>query len=116
AVTVCKDLLLIVAFASVMAVSRTLIDEGSELSPAFLIGVLVQLFGSFLVGGLFGVAMAWYVGRVGAHLPVFVVGCCLLVALIGEVKLPAAGSLVHLEPLLMALTAGLVMQNVWQAK
>ncbi len=116
AVTVCKDLLLIVAFASVMAVSRTLIDEASELSPAFLVGVLVQLFGSFVVGGLAGVGMAAYVGRVGAHLPVFVVGCCLLVAFVGQVSLSVAGSTVHLEPLLMALTAGLVMQNVWHEK
>lgn len=116
AVTVCKDLMLIVAFATVMAVSRNLLDAEAALSPAFLIGVLVQLFGSFVVGGVVGVAMAWYVSKLGAHLPAFVVGCCLLIAFIGEGKLEVAGQVVHLEPLLMALTAGLVMENVWSDK
>lgn len=113
ALTICKDLALIVLFATLMAVSRGLLRADTDFSPAFALGVAVQLLGSFAAGALIGVGMAWYVSRVGAHLPLFVIGCSLLIAFLGKEKLAFAGQVVHLEPLLMALCAGVVMQNLW---
>ena len=115
ALTVCKDLVLMIMFAVAMSVGRAMLDPGTELSPEFLIGVGAQLFGSFLVGAIIGAAMAFYVERVRAHLTIFVVGCSLLIAVIGDQQITLAGQHTHLEPLLMALTAGLVMQNLWPA-
>ena len=112
AITVCKDLVLIVMFACVMAVGRSALGDAG-LSLGFLAAIGVQLFGSFAVGGLAGLIMKWYVSRVTTALPMFVIGAGMLIALIGEVHVSIAGSDVHLEPLLMALTAGLALANLW---
>jgi len=108
ALTVCKDLALIILFAAILTLSRGLVT-GDSLSPAFLGAVAVQLVGSCVVGVLAGMGMALYTSKVGAHLPLFLVACCMFLAFVGEV----AGSVVHLEPLLMALVAGIVMENAW---
>ena len=113
AFTVLKDLVLIVLFATVTSLTRGALDEQTQLSASFLVGVLVQLVGSVGLGAVIGVLMAWYVHRIGSHLVFFVVGSCLAIALIGEMVIHVADQKVHLEPLLMALSAGLLMQNVW---
>lgn len=115
ALTVCKDMVLMVAFAVAMSIGKAMLEPGGEMSAEFLIGVGAQIFGSFIVGSVIGVAMAFYVHRVRAHLTIFIIGCALLVAVIGEQELVIAGQPTHLEPLLMALAAGLVMQNIWPA-
>ncbi len=116
AFTVLKDLVLIVLFATVTSFTRGALDEQTQLSAGFLVGVLVQLVGSVGLGAVFGVMMAWYVQRIGSHLTFFIVGSCLAIALIGEIIIHVAGQHVHLEPLLMALSAGLLMQNLWPRK
>lgn len=113
AFTVLKDLVLIVLFATVTSLTKGALDEQTELSAGFLVGVLIQLVGSVGVGAIFGLLMAWYVRRIGSHLVFFIVGACLMIALIGEIMIHVAGQHVHFEPLLMALSAGLLMQNVW---
>jgi len=109
---VCKDLLLIILFATVMSVGRGQLS-GTGLSAGFVLAVAVQLLGSIAIGAGLGVAMAWYVHRVRAHLVIFLVGSCLLFAFIGELYFTVAGNRIHLETLLMALTAGLLCQNLW---
>lgn len=117
-VTVFKDLVLIILFAIVMAVSKGLLDEQASLSGAFLIGVAFELLGSLGVGVVLGLLMALYVEKVGTHLIFFVVGSCLMIALLGEqtIHIPGMDHGVHLEPLLTALAAGMLMQNVWPEK
>ena len=112
-VTVLKDLLLIVLFAAVLAVSKGLIDRSTPVSGGFLIAVTLQLIGSIIVGGICGAVMAWFVRKVGTQLIIFLVGCCLLFAFLGEQPFSVGGQRVHLEPLLIALSAGLLMRNVW---
>ena len=75
--------------------------------------VAAQLLGSMLLGAVMGVAMAWYVEKVQAQMVIFVVGCCMLFALLGDQYFTIGGYEGHLEPLLIALSAGLVMRNVW---
>ncbi len=116
ALTILKDLVLIVLFATVTAWGTTVLDPQRQLSAEFLVAVAAQIFGSLLVGGVFGLIMALYVARVRAHMTIFIIGCSLLIALIGEQDITLAGYKAHLEPLLMALMAGLVMQNIWPAR
>ena len=111
--TVCKDLVLIVLFATVTTLIRGALDPATTVSGAFLLAVGAQLIGSVLLGAAIGVAMAWYVHRVNAHLVLFVVGSCMLFALVGEQPFEVAGQSVHLEPLLLALSAGMLMRNLW---
>ena len=112
-ITVIKDLMLIVLFATMLAIGKGLLDRDTALSARFLLAVGVQLVGSVALGGVVGLTMAWYVRRVRAHLGIFIVGCCLLIALVGEQHMYVAGQDIHLEPLLMALSAGLLMRNAW---
>lgn len=112
-ITVIKDLLLIFLFATVVAISRGLLHADAQPWHGFVLAVVVQLVGSVLLGAAFGLLMAWYLRKVAAHVPIFVVGFCLLVALLGEQRFEIAGGHGHLEPLLMALSAGLLLRNAF---
>ncbi|MEX2670794.1 MAG: cation:proton antiporter [Phycisphaeraceae bacterium] len=113
AFAVVKDLVLIVLFATAMAVGRGILDEDTAITGGFLLVVAGQLLGSIAIGAIIGVAMAWYVEKVQVHLVIFVVGCCMFFALLGEQAFAIGAYEGHLEPLLMALSAGLLMQNLW---
>lgn len=110
AVTVCKDLLLIVLFATLLAVSKGVLG-GGEISGTFALAVAVQLGGSLLLGAVFGFIMAMIVSRLTDHLVFFIVGACFFFALLGEPTFHIADQHVHLKPLLIALAAGITMQN-----
>lgn len=113
AVTVCKDLTIIVLFAALISVGKGLLDEQTAISATFLLAVGAQLGGSILLGAVLGFVMAWFVEHVRGHLVFFVIGACFLFALLGEQKfhMPGTDQHIHLEPLLMALAAGLSMRN-----
>lgn len=113
AVTIFKDMLMVVLFATTLAIGKGVTEEQTAISGGFLLAVAVQLVGSIALGGVLGLVMAWYVHRVGEHLVFFVVGSCMLLAIIGEQSFVIAGKAVHLEPLLLGLAAGIVMQNLW---
>lgn len=108
AVTVSKDLLLVVLFAIVMTITVPQLvaqGEGGGGAGGLFVKLLLELGGSVVIGGVVGAAMAWYVQRSGAHLPFVVIGASFGIALVSKE--------LHLEPLIVALTAGLVMRNVW---
>jgi len=113
AVTVCKDLVIIMFFVAMGSIGKGLLDEDAAISGTFLLALGVQLGGSILLGGLLGLVMAWFVDRMRGHLVFFIVVACFLFALLGEQKfnLPGIEQKVYFKPLLMALAAGLTMQN-----
>ncbi len=113
AVTIFKDMSMVVVFAAVLALGKGYADPQTAISGGFVLSVSVKLVGSLLVGAAIGVVMAWYVDRVNAHLTIFIVGCCLLFALLGDIDFTIAGEKAHLETLLVALGAGLTTQNIW---
>ncbi len=113
AFTVLKDMVLIILFATVTSFVRAMLDDQASLNASFLLAVAVQLVGSIGLGALLGIVMAWYVARIGVHLIFFIIGACMLFAIIGEQSFPVFGQDVHFEPLLMALSAGLLCQNLW---
>ena len=67
-----------------------------------------------VIGAVVGSLMALYVKRIRSHYVIFIVGCCMLFALFGEEKFTIMGDSFHFEPLLMALFAGIVMQNLFR--
>lgn len=113
AVTIFKDMLMVVIFATALAIGRGVASPEVPLDAGFLLAVGIQLIGSLALGALLGVAMAWYVHRVEAHLVIFVIGACMLFAVLGEQVFYVGGAKTHLEPLLMGLAAGVTMQNLW---
>lgn len=103
AIVVFKDLLLVVLFTIVITLtSRALLGE-SDGSPAK--DLAVHLGGSLAAGGVAGAILALYAHRVGAAMGVVIPLACFGIALVSEA--------LHLEPLLVALAAGLLMRNVW---
>ncbi len=114
-ITVLKDLLLIIMFSMAMAVSKGLLGN-SEISGDFIWAVGIQLIGSLSIGAILGLVMGVYVAKVRVHLPIFLSGWCLFVAVIGEhhFQVPGIeGQQVHVEPLLIALSSGLLLKNLW---
>ncbi len=135
-VTVCKDMLLVVLFSIVLALAAAAIDRDSSTrqistpavagaisapSPAnpppaahttpesaqgIALPLLARLLGSILIGAVIGMLMASYMHWVGAHLPIFLILACFGIALLSEA--------LHLEALLVAVTAGMLMANAFE--
>lgn len=102
AVTVCKDIVVIVLFAVVIA-----IGAGAGSGDGSLVRTLAsELGGSVVAGGVFGIALAWYMRSVRAHLLIVLPIASLGIALLCEA--------LNLETLLVGLIAGMLMQNVWE--
>jgi len=107
AATVCKDLVLIVLFAIVMTIAGGILTqngghaEGEQTLAMFL---LIHLGGSLVGGLVLGAFFALYTVRIGAAMPLFLVFACLGIAIIGNS--------LHLDPLILALVAGMVMGNL----
>src|SRR5690606_15658488 len=70
-----------------------------------LLTLVHHLGGSVLAGVAIGLLMSWYVHRVRTNMPIFVVLASLGLALLSEQ--------LALEPLIVALVAGMMMQNIW---
>lgn len=105
AAAVCKDLILVVLFSIVLSVASGVVlgsgGSGSELT----LYLITHLGGSVLAGVIVGVALAAYVKLVTSHLSIVIVGASFAIALFGKQ--------LDLEPLIVALTAGLVMRNAF---
>lgn len=110
ACTVCKDMFLVVVFSIVLAISAGAISgatggEGNGGLLSVALPLVVHLLGSVVVGAVVGLGLAAYMHWVRTHVPIFIVLACFGIALVSEA--------LHLEALLVAVTAGMLMANVW---
>lgn len=105
AVTVCKDLLLVVLFAVVVTVVSSLVGSGGIEGGALAASLTTKVPGSVLVGVIVGLLMSWYLRVVNAHLAVFIVCSCFGIAIVS--------GLMGFEALIVALVAGVLMENVY---
>lgn len=124
AVTVCKDLLLIVVFAITLALAVTAADnaaaQGAADSAAALTQAPVragdpiwlkltkQLGGSLLAGLVVGSLLAWYLRRIRAHL--------LIVLTLGSFAIALIAEQLGLKTLIVGLVAGLLIANRYNAE
>lgn len=102
-VTVIKDVIVIVAFAAALSVAYAVLEPaagegGLGLSLAWEIG------GSILVGAVLGAGVAAYLKWVRAHMVLFTLAVAWLAA--------ETAFLLHLEVLLLGLTAGFTLENL----
>jgi Kef-type K+ transport system membrane component KefB len=103
AVVILADLLLILVFALAMQFARWTLASG----PAEVgLGVQLswELLGSLAFGGLLGVAFAVYLRVVGREVTLALLSVCAVLAVVAP--------LLHLELILAALAAGLVVENI----
>lgn len=109
AVTVLKDICLVVLFTIALAITvaaATASDGDTEGGlGSTIVNLGVHLLGSLVVGVVVGLLMAWYARAVRVHMPVFVVFACFGIALLSEAM--------RLEALLVAVVAGMVMENAF---
>ncbi len=108
AVTVCKDLCLIVLFTVLISVSVTglAVANAQQAGAGEVVAHLAwHLLGSIAVGVCIGAVMTVAARRVGNHVPLFTLAAGLGIALLCDA--------LTLEPLLVALTSGFVMANLW---
>jgi Kef-type K+ transport system membrane component KefB len=104
-VTVVKDVLVIVAFAAALSVAYALLEPaGAAAGRGLGAGLAAEIGGSLLVGGLLGVGIAAYLRWVGRQMVLFTLGIAWLAA-----ELAMA---LHLELLLLGLTAGFTLENL----
>jgi Kef-type K+ transport system membrane component KefB len=102
AVVILADLLLILVFTLIMQVVRYAFGGTQEIG--LVVGLSWEVFGSFAFGLAVGAVFALYLRFVGRELPVVLLAVCALIT--------GLGAQLHLEPLLAALAAGLVVENI----
>jgi len=103
ALVVLADLMLILLFTLSMEGVRFALGS-SQAGHGILSGLAWEIFGSFAFGGIVGACFAFYLRYVGREVTVMLLGVAILLSQVG-------GAL-HFEPLLAALAAGLVVENI----
>jgi Kef-type K+ transport system membrane component KefB len=96
------DLVLILVFAVVMQFTRFAFGGSGEVG--LFVSLSWEIFGSFAFGAAVGALFALYLRYVGREIAVTLLGVCAIIA--------GVGSQLHIEPLLAALAAGLVVENI----
>src|SRR5690606_36005102 len=87
-----------------LSVARTLLSEGGGFDTAFFLDIGREIGGSILVGAIAGWLISIYLRHVGANMVLF----ALAVAFINA----TVATELHLEVLLVSLTAGFFLENI----
>ncbi len=106
AVVVITDLVLIVLFSLTMQLVRWTTGEGVGSDVSLLARLSWEILGSFAFGATLGGLFALYLRHIGREVTLALLALCALLAGFGPVF--------HFEPLLAALAAGLVIENIAQ--
>lgn len=101
-VVVVADLLVIVLFAIALAVSRAALQGAADVGAA-VGSVAWELFGSMGTGLLVGAVLLLYLSKVRGSASLFLVALCVAIA--------EVGTRLHLDPLITALSAGVLVEN-----
>jgi Kef-type K+ transport system membrane component KefB len=102
-VVVMSDLLVIVLFAIVSSIAKSLL--GSETDALHTAAVLAwEIFGSIIIGVLVGIVISIYLRYVKVSAALFLVAAAFLLAEVGQ--------RIDLDPLLLALAAGVFTRNL----
>ncbi|HEY8551221.1 MAG TPA: cation:proton antiporter [Vicinamibacterales bacterium] len=104
AIVVLADLALIVSFTLAMQAARWALGGAGAEDISLLAQLSWEIFGSFAFGGALGSAFALYLRYVGREVTLVLLALC--------ASASGFGSIMHFEPLLVALAAGLVVENI----
>lgn len=99
---VVADLTIVVTFSLTSAIARTVFPASGGASG--IGGLVWHILGSIFAGVVYGSVLAVYITRVKDRIALFVFGTLFVIA-------EGAGAL-HLDPLLVGLTAGLFLENI----
>ena len=117
-VTVVMDLLVIMIFAVVISFGLVLVNPAATADYAFVFVVAAELVASIAVGIAVGGIISFYIRAVKADLLVFILGIAFMIAFfsgqLGMLLEEFYGLSLHLEPMLISVTAGFWVQNFSQ--
>ena len=105
-IVVLADLALIVLFSLAMQFVRWATGAADARDVSLLARLTWEIAGSVAFGAVLGALFALYLRYVGREVTIVLLALCLL--------LSALGPLLHFEPLIAALAAGLVIENIAQ--
>jgi Kef-type K+ transport system membrane component KefB len=103
-VTVLKDVLVIILFAGALTIAYSVLEPGQAGESSIALNLAREIGGSIIVGGIFGAVIGGYLRWVNQHLVLFTIA-------LAWILVEVAASL-HLELLLMALTAGFALEAI----
>ncbi len=114
-VTIMMDVLIIIFFTFAMTFVKTIMSQtGVSIDIAFL-ALAFEMFCSIIFGVIIGKGISFYIDKAGYDLPVFLVFLGFVVAKISMwltiFMKNQFGIFLHLEPLLICMSAGFVVQN-----
>jgi Kef-type K+ transport system membrane component KefB len=104
AIVVLADLALILGFTLVMQFMRSIAGVAPGASVGFVSYVAWAIIGSLAFGAIVGALFAFYLRVVGRELTLILLVLCVVISTVGATF--------HFEPLLAALAAGLVVENI----
>lgn len=104
ATVVIADLVLIIVFTIAMQLVRWATGASVPGDVSLLVRLSWEIFGSLAFGALLGALFAIYLRLIGLEITIALLSLCVL--------LSELGPLFHFEPLLAALAAGLVVENI----
>jgi Kef-type K+ transport system membrane component KefB len=114
-VTVAMDVLIIVFFTLAMTVSEIIMGAGMAVDFRLITGLTLAVAGSLALGIVLGKSISLYIGKVGHDLSLFllffafsVFKACLWFNQFMEAHFAVS---LHLEPLLICISAGFTVQN-----
>ncbi len=104
AMIVLGDLVLLVLFSLAMQMARAALGEGTGADVNVLVRLAWEIGGAVAFGSLVGALFALYLRYIGREVTIALLAVCALLSQVGTAQ--------HLEPLLAALAAGLVIENL----
>ncbi len=104
AMVVLADIVLLVVFSVAMQFARTAVGEGSAGAPNVLVRLAWEIGGAVAFGSLVGAVFALYLRYVGREITLVLIAVCALLSRVGVTQ--------GLEPLIAAMAAGLVIENL----
>jgi Kef-type K+ transport system membrane component KefB len=114
-VTVVMDVLVIILFAAIVSISQTVISPGGQMDFRILTMIAIALAASIFAGIVLGWIISLYMRTVKAELLVFILAVAFMVTLLSRnfamLLEDAYGVSLHLEPMLICVTAGFWVRN-----
>lgn len=101
-IVVVADLAIVVIYSLTSTLARSVFPEARQAGGITVLAA--HIFGSIGVGIAFGIILALYIRRVGSRTGLLVFALLFIAA--------EAGRVLHLDPLMVGLTAGLFLENV----
>ncbi len=114
-VTVVMDVLIIIFFTFALAVSKIILIGSGVVDIQVLMALSIEMVASFFIGTVLGKGISYYIKRVGHDLPLFLLfiafGVTKTSFWLGHFMESHYNISLHLEPLLICMSAGFVVQN-----